>query len=462
MTVSEISLRKLFSIQVEKSIGQCRVVPVKNSSYKKKTFLAAYSSVFDVDPYVEMFFFPKDGLTLMLFDEEGTIYWKRYLGEGIIPGVWFCPILAFDLDSDGTDEIWYVGNTDPSHPLGSSSYTLECLSGKDGSFIRRIPWPRTEEGKHQNLSMQFRNFIVGGYVKGKPRLITAQGTYGDMYFECFGENLELQWERMIAVSDPGARGSHMCPVIDLNNDGIDELLWGERCISFSDGKELFCADRDNYRGHSDIIAPVYQKDSHAWKLFTCRETDNAAAPRICMYDDKGNRLWGHVDEGHIDLGWAARIGPEGKHYVMGIKIGKKVCGPDGRFHDRYLEYVFDADTGESVDLGFSVYKTLPVDINGDGYHEIVRGLPAAEGNVFDRHGNNVGFIGGSVALSGKLVDNMPGEQMIVYSTFGSISLWYDKNARDTEQALARYANPFYLKALGVSGNGYNWCILGGI
>jgi hypothetical protein len=460
MKENEISLKKLFSIQTKDTIGQCRIVPVK-SSYKAKTFLAVYSAVFDVDPYVEMFFFPKDSLHFMLFDENGTILWRKDLGGGIVPGLWFCPVLAFDLDNDGIDEIWYVGNTDPSHPLGVSNYTLECLNSKDGSFIRRIPWPHVKDGYRQSLGEQFRNFIVGGYVKGNPRLITAQGTYGDMFFECFGENLEFKWEHMVASDAPGARGSHECPVIDLNNDGIDELLWGERCISFEDGRELFCADQDSYRGHSDVISPVYAERTRSWKLFTCRESDPGASPRICMYDDKGKRLWGQVDEGHIDLGWAARLGPERRHYVMGIKIGKKSCGPDGRFHDNYWEYVFDADTGETINLGFSVYKTLPVDLNGDGYHEIIRGLPSADGTVFDRSGNYTGSVGGSIALSGKLIDK-PGEQMIVYSPFGSISLWYDENARDCDEALARYANPFYRKALTLSGSGYNICLLGGI
>ena len=461
MLKTDMNLKKLFSIQTGKSIGQCRIVPVKNSAYKKKTFLAAYSADFDIDPYVEMFFFPKDELHLMLFDEDGTIFWKKNLGEGIIPGVWFCPVLAFDLDNDGTDEIWYVGNSNPSHPLGISGYTLECLNGKDGRFIRRIPWSYTKDTYNQNLGGQFRNFIVGGYVRGSPRLITAQGTYGDMSFQCYGENLELKWEHLVKAGDPGARGSHMCPVIDINNDDVDELLWGERCISFEDGRELFCADKDSYQGHSDIIAPVFSQKTKDWKLFTCRETDPAASPRICMYTDKGKRLWGHEDEGHIDLGWAARLGPDRQHYVMGIKIGHKFCGPDGRFHDKYWEYVFDAESGNKVDLGFSVYKTLPVDLNGDGYHEIVQGLPAAEGNVFDSKGKYAGSIGGSVALSGKLI-NKDGEQMIVYSPFGSISLWYDENAHDCDGALTRYSNPFYQKALSVSGNGYNWCILGGI
>ena len=112
-------------------------------------------------------------------------------------------------------------------------------------------------------------------------------------------------------------------------------------------------------------------------------------------------------------------------------------------------------------MGFSVYKSMPVDLNGDGYHEIVYGLPASTGDVRDRFGKLAGNVGGTVALSGKLLSR-GGEQLLVFTKDGKISIWYDANARDTEEARARYENPFYEKAMGVSGNGYNWCILGGI
>ena len=45
----------------------------------------------------------------------------------------------------------------------------------------------------------------------------------------------------------------MCPVVDVNHDGVDEILWGERCIEIQFGKQLFCADETTYCGHSDII-----------------------------------------------------------------------------------------------------------------------------------------------------------------------------------------------------------------
>jgi hypothetical protein len=55
-----------------------------------------------------MFFFPGDTLKLALFTESGGLVWRRDLGRGVVPGMWFCPVFAFDLDGDGVDEIWFV------------------------------------------------------------------------------------------------------------------------------------------------------------------------------------------------------------------------------------------------------------------------------------------------------------------------------------------------------------------
>lgn len=456
--MEKILLKQAFELDTGQELGQCRAVPVRLG--KVRAFLALYGADFDVDPYVEMFFFPKDTLKMMVFNQEGQILWKRDLGKGVIPGVWFCPVLAFDLDGDGIDEIWFVNNENADHPLGTASYTLCGLNGLTGEKTAEIPWPKTAECRSMQLSQQFRNFIVGGYANGRPVLTAAQGTYGDMFFEGFGPGLELLWETHIRADEPGARGSHMCPVLDLNGDGTDELLWGERCLELAGGKELFCADRSSYRGHSDVIQPVFRA-GRPWRLFTCREGDPGASPRLCCYDTEGNRIWGNLEQGHMDLGWTARLGENREHYAMGIRIGHKSCGPDGRYHDRYEEFVYKVEDGSEVDLGFSVYKSMPVDLNGDGYHEIVYGLPASTGDVRDRFGKLAGNVGGTVAMSGKLLSR-GGEQLLVFTKDGKISIWYDANARDTEEARARYENPFYEKAMGVSGNGYNWCILGGI
>ena len=111
-----IELDVLLEFSVGSAIGQCRAVPVSLGSGAPRAFLLVYWADFDVDPYVEMFFFPRDTLKLVLVTESGEELWRRDLGRGVVPGVWFCPVFPFDLDGDGVDEIWYVNNLNVEHP----------------------------------------------------------------------------------------------------------------------------------------------------------------------------------------------------------------------------------------------------------------------------------------------------------------------------------------------------------
>jgi hypothetical protein len=352
-----------------------------------------------------------------------------------------------------------VNNTDPQHPLGVRNYVLERIDAGTGDTAGRWPWP--SERKRQTLSHLFRNFILGGHVRGEPVLVTAQGTYGDMYLQAWRPGMVERWTVSIAAGAPGARGSHMCPVVDLNGDGVEELLWGERCIELDTGRELFCADVDLYRGHSDIIQPVWDHRKERWFLYTTRESDPDVAPRVVLYDERGQRVWGDVDGGHMDMGWVARLGEGRESLAMAIRVGHKTSGPDGRFHQDRDEFVYEALTGRPVSLPFSVYQTLPVDINGDGYHELVRGIPGANGDVLDRHGALLGNVGGAVALASKFCDQ-PGEQLLTYNPDGTLQVWADRNAHDTPYALARYNHPFYTANQRLAACGYNWINLGGL
>jgi hypothetical protein len=452
-------LEPVREISLGQPLGQLRATPVRLGPEGPHALLLTYGADFDVDPYVEMFFFPTGTLKMALVSTEGEVLWKRDLGPGVVPGIWFCPVLAFDLDGDGCEEIWYVGNTDPSHPLALSHYVLQRLDPLTGKPSGQWAWPRPDYS--QNLSHLFRNFIVGGYAHGEPVLVTVQGTYGPMSFQAWRPDMSLRWERRVAESDPGARGSHMCPVVDLNQDGVDELMWGERCLELNGGTQLFCADCDTWHAHSDVAIPTWDRDHRRWYLFTCREGDGKRAPRIALYDDAGRRVWGEVGEGHIDMGWVARLDSDGGQVAMGIRIGHKTCGPDGRFHEGMQEFAFHALSGKPRVLPFSAYRTLPVDLNGDGRHELVRGQPGGDGAVLDADGEVIGTVGGPVALAGKFLD-LPGEQLLSFHRDGTVRLWADGNARDSEEARARYANPFYRSALRLMSVGYNLPLLGGI
>ncbi|ULL18640.1 hypothetical protein DVH26_31825 [Paenibacillus sp. H1-7] len=454
---STVQLKQVLELSLGSPVGMLRAFPVHLDG--EKAICAVYSADFDIDPYTEMFFFPTDTLKLALFTTDGQIRWRRDLGPGVIPGIWFVPFYPFDLDQDGTDDIWFVHNLNEKHPLSVRESVLERIDGKTGQTIDQYPWVYEEQ--QQPISQLFRNFIAGGYVNGRPVLVTAQGTYGSMYLQGWNADMTLRWKAEIPRDVPGARGSHMCPVIDVNGDGVDEIFWGERCIELDRGTELFCADRDHYRGHSDVIQPIVHPGSGEISIWTVRESDGQVQPRVAMFDAEGNRAWGDVDTGHMDMGWSARLHDDQSHIVMAIRIGQKTCGPDGRYHQDMDEFTYDALTGHPVPLPYSVYRTVPVDMNGDGYHELVRGIPGGDGEVFDRLGHSFGHVGGTVAMASKFM-NLPGEQILCFYPDGTIRIWADEHAADSDAAKARYVHPFYAASQRLTGVGYNLCLMAGL
>ncbi|MFE5324360.1 hypothetical protein ACFQ88_37485 [Paenibacillus sp. NPDC056579] len=455
----QIRLETVLELPLGQKLGQLRCCPVQLGS-RNRAFLATYGADFDVDPSVNMFYYPSDTLKMMLFTDQGEVLWKRDLGRAVVPGIWFCPVYPFDLDGDGIDELWFVNNLNETHPFCVGQYRLERIDAITGQTTGQWPW-NNDGGKEEPLSCTFRNFILGGYVHGEPVLITAQGTYWSMHLQAWSPDMTERWRIDIGKDDPGARGSHITPILDINGDGVDELLWGERCIELDTGKELFCADRDVYRGHSDVVQPILDRATGRWSIFTVRESDPQATPRVVMFDDQGRRLWGDVDEGHIDIGWAARILDDRSHATMAIRIGAKTCGPDGRFHQNMDEFTYEAGSGRAYAVPFSVYRTIPVDINGDGYHELVRGMPGGDGSLFDRHGRMLGNVGGTVAMASRFLD-LPGEQLLSFRPDGTVQMWADRNAEDGPAAAERYAHPYYRSCQRAYGVGYNLYIISGL
>lgn len=451
----------LLKLSIGQPVGQLRAAPVSLAAAAPHAFVAVYGADYDVDPSYGMFFFPSDTLKLLVFDEFGAVLWKKDLGRGVVPGMWFCPVLPFDLDGDGADEIWLVNNSDPSHPLRIDHYVLERLDVSTGESTGQWKWPVMPG--IQSLSHLFRNFIFGGQVKGKPVLVTAQGTYGEMFLQAYNGDMSSRWQTAIPSDAPGARGAHMHPVCDINGDGIDEVMWGERCISMDTGEELFCCDRDVYRGHSDIVQPVWDESSRRWYIYTFRENDPEAKPRVVLFSDTGARVWGAVDHGHIDMGWVARLGEDREHIATALRIGTKKSGAVGHSHEGIEEFGFQALTGRPFRLPFATYRTLPVDLDGDGRHELVTGLYRGNGVVYDWRGNIIGNTGcgHKLSMASKLLD-APGEQICITSPDGILRILGARGAEDSAEARTRYANPFYKSNQKLSASGYHINILGGV
>ena len=457
---ASIDLAILKEIDLHQPIKQFRAVPVNLGNDRPPAVAALYGEDAEIDPYIGMFFFPKSTLKLIVFDVTGHIHWKRDLGPGVVPGIWFCPLFAFDTDGNGIDELYFVNNMDPEHPLDYRQYVLQQVEASTGLNLNQQPWPQPKN--MNSMSHTYRHFIVGGMVNKRPIVVAIQGTYGTHVLHAFGPDLKPLWQ---VTFDPekvgGSLGSHVTPVVDINNDGSDELFVGERCLSLRDGKELFCCDRDAWRGHSDIIQPVYNKAGNRWNLWTCRESFENSKPRLAFFDDQGQILWSAVDTGHMDTGWAARLGSGGEPVVLGVKVGRKVRTAEGERRTGVEEYAFEAFSGKRWDLGFNAYTTIPVDLNGDGVHELVKGYFEGDGSVIDCNGKAIGNIGGLSAIHSHF-SGKAGEQILSYHPDGKVRIWHDRNAVDTPAAKARYQSHFYQINQKLSGVGYNLFNLGGI
>ena len=459
-TAEASGLSVLAEIDLQQAIGQLRAVPVELGEDRPKGVAALYAEDAEIVPYIGMFFFPKNTLKLILFDETGTVLWRRDLGPGVVPGVWFSPIYAFDMNQDGADEIYIVGNKDPAHPLDHRQYVLEQLNAADGRTTGQWPWPQPHTPA--SLSNTYRHFIVGGMVDDRPVLVAVQGTYGPHTVHAFGPNMKPLWQiQFDPKQDSSALGSHVTPVVDIDHDGADDLFLGERCLSLRDGKQLFCCDQGAWSGHSDIIQPVLDRQTGRWFLWTCRESNPSTPPRLVMFDDRGARVWADVESGHLDTGWAARLGPDGEPIVLGVAVGQKVRTAEGERRTGVVEYTYEAFSGRPLELGFNVYTTIPVDLNGDGVHELVKGYFEGDGTVLDRSGKVIGNIDGLAAMCCRFT-RKPGEQILSYCRDGKVRIWYDPSAHDTSAAQLRYSSRFYQNNRRLTGVGYNLFLLGGI
>jgi hypothetical protein len=459
-SAASIELAVLTELDLRQPIGQFRAVPVDLGAGQPPAVAALYGSDAEIDPYIGMFFFPKSTLKLVVFDVTGRIRWTRDLGPGVVPGIWFCPVYATDLDQNGIDEIFFVNNKDPEHPLDHRQYVLEQVDATTGKTLGQRPWPQPVDS--ESMSHNYRHFIVGGQVDGKAVVVAMQGTYGVHTLHAYGAGLTPLWQ---VPFDPaktgGALGSHVTPVIDINQDGVEDLFVGERCLSLRDGKELFCCDRENWNGHSDIIQPIFHRAEERWYIWTCRESFENRGPRVALFDAAGRRCWAAVEAGHMDTGWAARLGTNGEPVVLGVKVGQKVRTAEGERRTGVVEYTFEPLSGKSIDLGFKVYTTIPVDLNGDGVHELVKGYFEGDGTVLDCRGRVLGKTGGLSAIHSHFAGK-PGEQILSYHPDGKLRIWHDRNAVDTSAAKARYQAPFYRANQKLSGVGYNLFNLGGI
>ena len=393
---------------------------------------------------------------LSVFTADGRRLWEKVLPHGVIAGPWFVPAVPFDLDGDGTDEIWFVNNT--GAPFSFLHRKLERLDAATGETTGVWPWPgNTFE---ERMSLSYRFYIVAGYAHGEPVLVTCQGTYGNMYLQGWSRDVKPRWETVIRAEDPGPRASHMTPVMDINGDGVDELFWGERIISLDDGREVLDYAPE-YNGHSDVITPLMDYASGRVYVYTCREGGEVPGQqRVYTFYGEGGVAWSAIEKGHMHTGWGAnvRLRDDGGADKIVMAMREHFVPDDTGFnHEVDGVFYFDAFTGKEAAFSPEIRgdKLYPVDLDGDGLHEFFAGEGERAGELLDTDGKAVGRIPVRCFRIGKMLGH-PGEQIMGVGSDGhAVEIWGDAEARDGEIMRKRYALPYLPFMQKLMATGYN-------
>jgi rhamnogalacturonan endolyase len=200
-----------------------------------------------------------DTFKIEAYEQDGTFLWRNDLGWSIELGIWYSPMVVWDLNGDGRAEVAVkTGEGDPRSETGQVLSGPEYVSvwdGKTGKEIARADWiPRgkpSDWGDYTGNRMS-RNMMAVAYLDGKtPSLIVCRGQYGLMKMDAWllHENrLEKvwTWSNLTSGWRYQGQGSHTMHSADVDGDGCDEILNGSIVID-QDGRILY----SNGYGHAD-------------------------------------------------------------------------------------------------------------------------------------------------------------------------------------------------------------------
>ena len=182
-----------------------------------------------------------DGLTYKLeaYLSDGTFLWRKDLGPGIEPGIWYSPFVVYDFDGDGKAEVAVkTGPADAREADGrvrSGAEWVSILDGFTGKEIARADWPPRDPrlGDYNRIN---RNQMGVAYLDGKtPCLLVSRGTYKLMVVDAYqfhDKKIKRLWhwdgdEETPVIRSQGAHNMHSA---DIDEDGRDEVVLGSAAL----------------------------------------------------------------------------------------------------------------------------------------------------------------------------------------------------------------------------------------
>jgi len=273
---------------------------------------------FNTDPYYRLGYWKRSMQPYRLdaYSSKGKYLWSYDMGWAIETGTWYSPYMVYDIDGDGSAEIYAkAGEDDPreldGHVLEGPEYLVK-IDGQTGKVIKRINWIPKDGFEHYNYWS--RNFLTVGYFDGvNPSLVIQRGTYSIIKIKALTRDLQQQWYFESTGDNKKFRGQggHGIHAVDVDGDGKDEFI-----------------------------------------------------PGTFALDDNGTPLW-HLGLGHNDAGYVTDILPSrpGLEIFYGIESRSKkngVCLVDARTG----EYVWGYDGPTTHVHGFGMVGDIDPEYPG--------------------------------------------------------------------------------------------------
>lgn len=253
---------------------------------------------FNTDPYQQPGYWKKseDTYKLEAYRHDGTFLWRYDMGWAIEEGIWYSPIVVYDLDGDGKAEVFCkAGEGDPREPTGhvrSGPEYLVMLDGVTGQVKKKVPWPSREGFDDYNYFC--RNLLGIAYLDGiHPHLIVERGTYKIIKLQAYDPSLDLKWswEASGEYAKYRGQGMHGMHAADVDEDGHDEVVIGSAVID-DNGKPLWSTGK----GHPDgcYVADI-DPSRPGLEIFYGIETGKQSNT-VCVVEAKtGKQIWGNPE-----------------------------------------------------------------------------------------------------------------------------------------------------------------------
>ncbi len=253
---------------------------------------------FNTDPYQQPGYWKRseDTYKLEAYRHDGTFLWRYDMGWAIEEGIWYSPIVVYDLDGDGRSEVYCkAGEGDPREPTGhvrSGPEFLVKLDPASGQVVTRLPWPDREGINDYNYYS--RNLLGVAYLDGKrPHLIVQRGTYTLIKVEAYDPNLNRvwTWDSSREREKYASQGMHGMHCVDLDDDGRDEIVIGSAVLD-DHGRGLWT----RAVGHPDVcyVADI-DPTRPGLEIFygiEPRQRSNA----VCLVEARtGKLIWGNPE-----------------------------------------------------------------------------------------------------------------------------------------------------------------------